>query len=122
MTRYYLYIKAGVQMDEHTRFYRVAIGEGIQGRKVNAWLEAYAFEHGHFFVRNSADATDFLMKCLDSLGFNQQLLIPISGKDLVATLKGGNDDPAFWQACQHRHELMMRIDPHYYVYHELARK
>lgn len=122
MTHYFLYIKAGVRLDSDTRFYKVAVGEGQQGRKQNAWLEAYAFEHGHFFVRWSSDAVQFVVNCQESIGADAAPVISIPGRDLIVSLKNGCEDPAFWLACKHRHELMMRIDPHYYTYHELSKR
>lgn len=122
MTHYYLYIQAGLELDSQTRFYKVAIGEGQLGRKQNAWLEAYAIEHGHFFVRWSSDAIQFAMDCRVSIGHDAAPIISIPGRDLIMSLKNGCEDPACWQAIQHRHELMMRIDPHYYTYHELSKR
>lgn len=121
MTHYYLYIKAGVRLDSDTRFYKVAVGDGVLGRKHLAWLEAFAFEHGHFFVIWNHEAVEFVMKCLESLGLHQQIVVSIPGRDLIKALKNGCDDPQFWQACQHRHQLMMQIDPHYYAYYQLSK-
>lgn len=50
MTHYYLYIAAGLSIDSNTRFYKVGIGESEAQTKKRAWLEAYAYEHGRFFV------------------------------------------------------------------------
>lgn len=122
MTHYYLYIKAGLELDSSTRFYKVAIGDGILGKKQITWLEAYSMEHGHLFVIWSHEAVEFVMKCLDSIGLHQQIVISIPGRDLIQKLRNGCDDPQFWQAIQHRHNLLMQIDPHYYTYHELARR
>ncbi len=122
MTHYYLYIKAGVRLDADTRFYKVAIGESQQGRKMNAWLEAYAAEHGHLFVIWSPDAVDFFSKCVVSIGHDAAPIIAIPGKDLISSLKNGCEDPAFWLAIQHRHELLMQIDPNYYTCHELSKR
>lgn len=122
MTLYYLYIKAGVQLDLDTRFYKVAVGEGLQGRKQNAWLEAFAVEHGHFYVRWSTDAVQFAIDCQNSIGADAAPMVSLPGSDLIKSLKNGCEDPACWQAIQHRHELMMRIDPNYYMYYQLGRK
>lgn len=120
MTHYFLYIQAGVRLNSDTRFYKVAVGEGQMGRKQNAWLEAYAMEHGHFFVRWSINAVEFVNACQVSIGDDAAPLISLPGRDLITTLKNGCDDPAFWQACQHRHELMMRINPNYYMYYQVG--
>ena len=122
MTHYYLYIKAGVQLDADTRFYKVGIGDGRLGQKENAWLEAYALEHGHLFVRWSKEAVDFYSRCRNSIGVNARFLLSLPGRDLIKSLKNGCDDPACWSAIQHRHELLMKIDPHYYTYHELSKR
>lgn len=122
MTHYNLYIQAGLELDSQTRFYKVAIGEGQLGRKQYAWLEAYAIEHGHFFVRWSSGAIQFVMDCRESIGYDAAPVISITGRDLIKSLKNGCEDPAIWQAIQHRHQLMMRINPHYYTYHELSKR
>lgn len=122
MTHYFLYIKAGVQLDADTHFYKVGIGDGRQGQKENAWLEAYALEHGHLFVRWSTEAVDFYSRCRNSIGVDARLLLSLPGRDLIKSLKNGCDDPACWSAILHRHELLMKIDPHYYTYHELSKR
>lgn len=122
MTHYYLYIQAGVRLDSDTHFYKVAVGEGQQGRRQNAWLEAFAVEHGHFYVRWSTDAVQFAIDCQNSIGADAAPMVSIPGSDLIKSLKNGCDDPACWQAIQHRHQLLMQIDPHYYVYHELSKR
>ena len=122
MTHYYYYIKAGLELDSNTCFYQVAIGEGAEGRRLNAWLEAYAVEHGHFFVLQTVDADNFIWKALQSVDKGLIDIIPIRAKDLQKSLKNGCDDPACWQAVNHRHQLLMQINPHYYTYHELRRK
>lgn len=120
MMRMYLYIETGVQLNADTNFYKVAIGEGKAQRKIYAWLESYAIEHGHYFVRWSLDAADFLTKCTESIGPDAKPLHHIIGTVLVRALKNGCEDPATFLANQHRHELLMRIDPKYYMYHHLS--
>lgn len=122
MTHYYLYIQSGVQLNTESRFYKVAVGESEKGQKMNAWLEAFAAEHGHYFVRWSHDAADFYSKCVDSIGLDAQSIVAIGAKDLIQSLKNGCEDPACWNAVMSRHRLLMQIDPHYYTYHELARR
>ena len=121
MTRYYLYIKAGLEIDLETRFYKVGIGTGTIGRRLQAWLEAYALEHGHFFVIWSHESCEFYEKCRSQVGPGAAPLIGIHAAALKKSLKNGCEDPAFWQAIQHRHQLMMQIDPHYYYYHQISK-
>lgn len=119
MTRYYLYIKAGVQLDADSQFFKVAIGESKKDVRVYAWLESYAYEHGHFFVRWSLSAVGFLTRCLESV--NKQILdvVPMKGNALVAFLREGDEVPAFYEAALSRHRLLMQIDPDYYSNYQL---
>lgn len=122
MTHYFLYIKAGVQLDENTHFYKVGIGESDAGMRMHAWIEAYAAEHGHFFCRWSQDATEFYCKCIDSIGHNAQLIQAIPAADLKKVLRTGCEDPECYYAILNRHKMMMAIDPHYYTYYELSKR
>lgn len=122
MTRYYLYIKAGVLLDEHTAFYKVACGESQKGDQMNAWLEAYAAEHGHFFVRWSIDTVGFLDQCQMSIGCKAQDIKSIAAADLIKSLKTGCEDPSCYEAIRNRHHMMMQLNPHYYTYYELSKR
>lgn len=117
MTHYYLYIEAGLQIDENTRFYRVAIGESQQMLKRKAWLESYAMEHGHFFVRWSLDALNFYNDCRRSLEGHARSLEPRTAHALIHQFKTGEEDPASYFANLNRHKMMMQIDPMYYSEH-----
>ena len=122
MTHYFLYIKAGVQLDENTAFYKVGIGESKQGVRLHAWLEAYAAEHGHLFCRWSRESGDFYSRCIDSIGHNAQLIRTITANVLKNVLQTGCEDPACYDAIMNRHKMMMAIDPHYYTYYQLSSK
>ena len=39
--------------------------------------EAYAFEHGHFFVRWSLEAVEFYMKCQESIGDGAKTIVSL---------------------------------------------
>lgn len=121
MTRYYLYIRCGVQLDADTRFYKVSCGDGIVGTRQRTWIDAYAAEHGHFFVLWSLDAVNFMLACADSIEGDVKPIIHCSAGDMIDYLKGDDDDPALWQAYQHRHRLLMAIDPHYYAHYQISR-
>lgn len=122
MTHYFLYIKAGMILNEDTHFYKVAIGESEQSVRLNAWLEAYAAEHGHMFCRWSLDAVEFYSKCVESIGHNARDIQAITAADLKKMLRTGCEDPECYYAIVNRHKMMMAIDPHYYTYHELSKK
>lgn len=122
MTRYYLYIRAGVRLDADTRFYKVGISESVALSKVRTWLESYANEHGHLFVLWSHDTANFLSRCLKSIGPDAQPLTYIQGVQLRRILKNGCHDPDSWFVTMERHKLLLRIDPHYYMYHALSRR
>lgn len=122
MTHYFLYIKAGVLLDENTTFYKVGIGESAVGVRHHAWLEAYAAEHGHMFCRWSQNAVEFYSKCIESIGPNAQLIKSIPAANLKKVLRTGCEDPESYYAILNRHSMMMAIDPHYYTYYELSKR
>ena len=122
MTHYYLYIRAGQTIDTDTRFYKVGIGESEAQRRKFAWLESYAFEHGHFFVIWSPDAADFMLKCQQSIGRDSSNIIALKAVELVRILRDGHAEPSTFQTNVNRHRLMMQIDPHYFCYHQLKEK
>lgn len=121
MTRYYLYIRCGVQLDTDTRFYKVSCGDGVNGSRQRAWLDAYAAEHGHFFVLWSLNTAEFLLDCAHSIEGEVKPLIHCPAGDMIDYLRGDDDDPALWQAYQHRHRLLMDIDPNYYAHYQISR-
>ena len=122
MTHYYLYIEAGHQIDENTRFYRVAIGESTLMLKQKAWLESYALEHGHLFVRWTLAATDFYNECRLSLEGRARSLEPRTARALIHQFKTGEEDPASYFANLTRHKMLMQIDPMYYSEHYINSK
>lgn len=122
MTHYYLYIAAGHTIDSNTRFYKVGIGESEAQNKKRAWLEAYAFEHGHFFVRWSLDAVEFCVKCQQSIGIKHPDVLSVLANDLCKILATGCEEPAFYQSALNRHHLLMQIDPNYYTCQMLRSK
>lgn len=122
MTHYYLYIAAGHTIDSNTRFYKVGVGESEAQNKKRAWLEAYAFEHGHFFVRWSLDAVEFCVKCQQSIGIQHPDVLSVMANDLCKILATGCEEPAFYQSALNRHHLLMQIDPNYYTCHMLRSK
>lgn len=119
MTHYYLYIAAGPQIDSNTHFYKVGVGESAAQIKKRAWLEAYAYEHGHFFVRWSLDAAEFCVKCQHSIGRQFPEVLAVMANDLCKILDGTGEEPAFYQAALNRHHLLMQIDPNYYCCSQL---
>lgn len=115
MTHYYLYIKAGQELDTNTDFFKVGIGESASQIRKRAWLQAYANEHGHFFVIWSPEAVEFMIKCQQSIGPNAKNVIAIMANDLVFILRDGGEMPSSYQAELNRHQLMMKIDSSYYT-------
>lgn len=119
MTHYYLYIKAGLEIDRNTTFYKVGVGESEAQRKKLAWLQAFANEHGHFFLRWSLDAVEFMIKCQDSIGVEHHQVLAVMACDLVRILRTGCEEPSSYQAELNRHRLLMQIDPNYYFCHTI---
>ena len=114
MTHFYLYIAAGTTIERTTQFFMVGIGESEKMRKHQAWLEAFAFEHGHFFVKWSNDAVDFCRKCLDSVGLKMDSVKAVKAPELVKFLACGDKAPVFLRSSMNRHHILMQIDSSYY--------
>ena len=115
MTHYYLYIKAGRTLDADTSFFKVGVGQSYAQAKKFAWLQAYANEHGHFFVIWSSEADEFLIKCQKSIGAKAKNVVAIMANDLVRILRDGAQEPSSYHAELNRHHLMMTIDARYYT-------
>lgn len=122
MTHYFLYIKAGIQIDANTAFYKVGIGKSDKGLRLRAWLEAYAAEHGHLFCIWSKDSADFYSRCVESIGHGAPLIQEIPGDTLKEVLRTGCEEPECYYALLNRHKMMMAVDPHYYAYYQLSRR
>lgn len=114
MTRYYLYIKAGLKIDADTRFYKVGIGESSDQLRIKEWLTAYAAQHGHFFVLWSDDTAEFFCKCCEQIGADDPCLVTAKGSQLKRWLSDGLDDGAFYQAELHRLKLLAQVDHRVY--------
>lgn len=121
MTRNYLYITADATIDRNSRFFMVGIGESERMQKHRAWLEAFAFEHGHFFVRWTPDAVEFCRKCLESVGLKMDVVRAVKAPDLVKYLGYGEKAPVFVQAAINRHRLLMQIDSKYYFNYTIGK-
>lgn len=122
MTHYYLYIRAGKVLDANTRFYKVGIGESQSQLRKLAWLESYALENGHFFVRWSQDAVSFMLQCQKSIGPGCSNILAVCAAELVRILRDGHAEPSSVQANINRHRLMMQIDSAYYCFNTIRNK
>jgi len=122
MKYYYLYIKAGLEIDLETRFFKVGIGASKRDQKIRAWLEAFAIEHGHFFCIWSEHAAQFFLKCRNQIGEGAAPLIWVDAAQLRRDLNTGCEDPVIWQAIQHRHKLLMQIDSKYYFHYQISKR
>lgn len=122
MTHYYLYIKAGLRIDATTSFYKVAVGQSEAQQRKQSWIQAFANEHGHFFVRLTPDALDFMTKCLESVNKDLFDVVTIKAEKLVRILRTGCEEPSSFQAELNKHRLLMAIDPDYYCYQTIKKE
>lgn len=67
MTHYYLLIVAGEEIDETTRFFKIAVGSGAADVAGILALKALAAAHHWYFAKYSHETTDFLLKISLSL-------------------------------------------------------
>lgn len=122
MTHFYLYITADSTIDRESMFFMVGIGESERMRKHQAWLEAFAYEHGHFFVKWTSEAVEFCRKCLDSVGLKMDSVKAVKAPDLVKFLGYGEKAPIFYQSAINRHHVLMQVDSNYYFYNTIGKK
>lgn len=122
MTRNYLYISAASTIDKNSQFFMVGIGESEKMRRHYAWLEAFALEHGHFFVLWTQDAVEFCRKCLDSVGLKMDSVKAVKAPELVKFLGSGEKAPVFYQSAINRHRMLMQVDSNYYYYYSIKNK
>lgn len=115
MKQYYLYIRAGLRIDQNTRFYKVGIGHSVSERRLNAWLTAYAAEHGHFFVLWSSGSLAFLDQCLESVDKSPRDVITCNALALKSWLEVDGDAPVTYEAELNRQRMYSQIDPSYYA-------
>lgn len=104
MTRYYLYIEAGATIDETARWFKVAIGESAQERRVYSSLQFYAAGHGHYFQRWSNQVDELLVRLLQAYPDNLPLQA-IKGSSLLRSFKESTRLPLAQHALRNYHEF-----------------
>lgn len=62
MKAYYLYVQAGVIIDDTARLFKVGIGSSATDSKLCAQLADFAASHGHWFEKWSPATADFVLK------------------------------------------------------------
>lgn len=93
MTHYFYYVSAGALCDNLTKVYRVALGEGVLGKRQTAFLQSYATLHGHYFNVVSNESDIFVRNLLDSLAEFDIHVERIQGADLVRLFKSAEATP-----------------------------
>lgn len=112
MTHYYLYIEAGAQLDDTSKFYSVGVGSSLQGERDRKFLEHYAALHGHYFAIWSVDVDEFLAKVKNSLPSQSVHPRMISARDLVRSFKTATMVPesAASLITAHHQRYIMNLD------------
>lgn len=100
MVHYWNLICAGAQIDETTKFFRVAIGTTKQADRDFLFLTAFATSHGYFFEKDCPQVSEFTKKCLLSCSDlpDGAELVPnkiqlVSARNLVRALKAAEALP-----------------------------
>lgn len=129
MTHYYLYIEAGREIDESTKFYKVAVGTSKQATRDYLFLIAFSESHGHFFSIVSESVQTFLDKIAVQLTGNPQASIctaltvrPISARELVRSFKASCAIPLNPSALSHQHRFQMQTSLDYRVASIIAKR
>lgn len=112
MTHYYLYIEAGAQLDDTSKFYSVGVGSSLQGNRDRTFLEHYAARNGHFFAIWSDDVDEFLAKVKNSLPSHSVQTRLISARDLVRSFKTATMVPESAASLKtaHQQRYVMNLD------------
>lgn len=121
MTHFYYYIAAGRDIESGAKFYRVSLGQSKQATRDYLFLVAFSTQHGHFFSLRSADSSEFVGKCLASLGIDFSGVTSISGRDLVRLLKSGEKHLLDERTLHAQHQFLCATNPLYYISSALAR-
>lgn len=88
MKSFYLYVQAGVIMDDTARLFKVGIGSSADDAKLCAKLADYAAHHGHWFEKWSPATADFVLKVRQ----NYSAILPLmyaKPRALLASLQNG---------------------------------
>lgn len=115
MKDYYLYIKAGLAIDQTTEFFKVGVGQSAREQRLREILTAYAHMNGHFFVLWSMTTAEFYARIAESLGLDLYHIKLVSAAQLVARLNVAGEYCASVEAERNRHRLLMQVDPDYYT-------
>lgn len=128
MTRNYIYIEAGREIDTSSRFFRVSIGTNKQANRDYLFLLAYATDHNYYLELNSSKVADYLLNIAKSLGDSTPgrtldilNIQNVKVRDLVRALKNSSriSDRYLTRSCEeHQRDL---LDSAYYSMKKLAR-
>ena len=122
MVHYYYYVSAGVQCDESTRIWKVAVGTSKQCQRDYAFLVAHALQHGHYFEVVSSLSDEFVKRLRHSLAqFNVQLEW-LSCRDLCRELRQVTATPCAAGSLASAHRQRKSLNLNYRISSNLSRR
>lgn len=128
MTRNYIYIEAGREIDETSRFFRVSIGTSKQSNRDYLFLLAHAMSHNYFLELNSSSVADYLLNIAESLGGSRYVcpldvlrIRNIKIRDLVRAIKANATISEDYVVRKNSENQRAALDSAYYAMKKLAR-
>ena len=129
MKHYWILICAGHQIDETTRFYRVAIGTSKQADRDFLFLTAFAESHNYFFEKDCVEVSDFYMKCVKSAvscqnrpDFATNIAQQVDARNLVRAIKKSESLPISKPQLENFSHQMHFLSLNYRIFSNLNRR
>lgn len=119
MKSFYLYVQAGVIMDDSARMYKVGIGSSAADSKLCAWLTGYAARHGHWFEKWSPVTADFVLKVRQFYPDALPLMYA-KPRALLASLRDGIALPIPDALLHNHHHLLFSLSCDYRSSHSMS--
>lgn len=128
MTRNYIYIEAGREIDETSRFFRVSIGTSKQSNRDYLFLLAYSMSHNYFLELNSSSVADYLLNIAESLGGSRYVcpldvlrIRNIKIRDLVRAIKAKSSISDDYLVRKNSENQRAALDSAYFAMKKMAR-
>lgn len=123
MTRRYLLITAGSQVDADTsRVLFVYLGTAAQANRDYLFLVGWAVQHGYYFELYTADVSAFLSRVLDSLKPKTIKVETFKARDVVRVLKATSQLPARQMFDRNDVHLRALLDTNYFVFRQISNR
>lgn len=119
MKSFYLYVQAGVIMDDTARLFKVGIGSSAADYKLCAQLADFAASRGHWFEKWSPVTADFVLKVRQFYPDALPLMYA-SPRALLASLRNASALPIPDALLHNNHHLLFSLSCEYRSSHSVS--